>query len=332
MNKVLTVTVPCYNVEKFIGKTIESFIENTILDDIEILIVNDGSKDSTLEIARGFESQYPDTVKVIDKENGGHGSTINSGISVATGKYFKVVDGDDWVDTAEFAQFVKKLKNCDEDVVLASFNEVNSHGDVLKERRISGFPENVTLNLSDIITKIGDDYCMHAATYRTGILKDNVVLTEKCFYVDQEFINFALKTAKTVRIIDNNVYQYRLGDVNQSVSVSSYQRNREMLKKVIFNLLEFYTENIELWGDEVKLYFNTRFIGLIKMLINVYLSLPLGKEALGELKNFVMEVGDRYFEFYNGIPGITARIMRCNITLGYIFGWFKRYVTNNNSI
>ena len=99
MGKILSITIPSYNVEKYIDKCVQSMLVDSILDDIEILIVNDGSKDSTPEIAKGYVEKYPQTVRLIDKENGGHGSTINAGIREATGKYFKVVDGDDWLNT-----------------------------------------------------------------------------------------------------------------------------------------------------------------------------------------------------------------------------------------
>ena len=106
MEKILTVTVPSYNVEKFLENTLDSFVDERVLDDIEVLIVDDGSKDKTAEIGRKYEEKYPDTFRVISKENGGHGSTINRGIGEAKGKYFKVVDGDDWVDQDGFAELI----------------------------------------------------------------------------------------------------------------------------------------------------------------------------------------------------------------------------------
>ena len=98
VEKILTITVPSYNVEKFLENTLDSFVDERVLDAIEVLVVDDGSKDRTAEIGKGYEAKYPGTFRVISKENGGHGSTINRGIKEARGKYFKVVDGDDWVD------------------------------------------------------------------------------------------------------------------------------------------------------------------------------------------------------------------------------------------
>lgn len=125
MEKILTVTVPSYNVEKFLENTLDSFVDERVLDDIEVLIVDDGSKDKTAEIGRKYEEKYPDTFRVISKENGGHGSTINRGIGEAKGKYFKVVDGDDWVDQDGFAELIQRLKTCDADYVFTNYYEVN---------------------------------------------------------------------------------------------------------------------------------------------------------------------------------------------------------------
>ena len=107
MSKILTITIPSYNVEPYMNEVLPTFLDPAVMDKIEILIVNDGSKDGTAALGKEYEAKYPGVITLVDKENGGHGSTINKGIELATGKYFKVVDGDDWVDTAAFIKFVK---------------------------------------------------------------------------------------------------------------------------------------------------------------------------------------------------------------------------------
>ena len=125
MEKVLTVTVPAYNVERYLNQTLESFIHEDIMKDIEVLIIDDGSKDRTALIGKQYEQRYPDTFRVISKENGGHGSTINRGIREANGDYFKVVDGDDWVNTSDFVKLVQELKSCTAEYVVTNYYEVN---------------------------------------------------------------------------------------------------------------------------------------------------------------------------------------------------------------
>lgn len=111
MDKLLTVVIPSYNVEKFLNQTLDSFVcDESVMKKFEVIVVDDGSKDNTAKIGKEYADKYPDTFRVISKENGGHGSTINCGIRNAVGKYFKVVDGDDWVNTADFVKLVEELE------------------------------------------------------------------------------------------------------------------------------------------------------------------------------------------------------------------------------
>ena len=121
MEKILSIVIPAYNVEKYLEKCLASFEIQAILDRIEVLVINDGSKDHTAEIAQRYCEKYPETYFLYNKENGGHGSGINYGIRYATGKYFKVVDGDDWLNTEELEAFVKLLEETDTDIVAADF-------------------------------------------------------------------------------------------------------------------------------------------------------------------------------------------------------------------
>ena len=121
MNKTITVSIAAYNVEKFMDEALSSLTCPEILDDIEIIIVNDGSKDSTADIAKRYVEKYPDSFFLIDKNNGGYGSTINASIAEASGKYFRLLDGDDWLDKEEFTKYVKALKEVDTDLVITDF-------------------------------------------------------------------------------------------------------------------------------------------------------------------------------------------------------------------
>ena len=127
MKKLLTIVVPSYNVQKYLRQTIESFLDERVLERIEVLIVDDGSQDETAKIAMEYQIKFPNSRRLISKENGGHGSTINRGIQEASGKYFKVVDGDDWVNTEDFVKLVEKLKNCNSDYVVTNYYEVNDN-------------------------------------------------------------------------------------------------------------------------------------------------------------------------------------------------------------
>ena len=118
MEKILSISVAAYNVEKYLDQLMQSVIASGAIDDLEVLIVNDGSKDGTADKAMEYQKKYPQSVRLIDKENGGHGSTINRGITEATGKYFRALDGDDWVHSEHLGKLVEKMKNIDADYLL----------------------------------------------------------------------------------------------------------------------------------------------------------------------------------------------------------------------
>ena len=121
MDKILTISIAAYNVEKFLFETLSS-LKCKNLDKLEVIIVNDGSKDGTVDVANSFIESYPNTFKIINKENGGYGSTINKGIEFATGKYFKQLDGDDKFDTENLDKFIEELEKIDVDIAYTPFS------------------------------------------------------------------------------------------------------------------------------------------------------------------------------------------------------------------
>lgn len=111
--KYISFAIPSYNSEDYMSHAIESILPGG--EDVEIIVVNDGSKDGTSEIAHEYKNKYPNIVRVVDKDNGGHGDAVNSGLSHATGKYFKVVDSDDWVDEDSLHKILEFLKELEEE-------------------------------------------------------------------------------------------------------------------------------------------------------------------------------------------------------------------------
>ena len=121
MKKLLSVVVPAYNVEAYLAGCLESLLNTEEREKTEILVIDDGSKDTTGNIADRFQTLYPSVVRVIHKENGGHGSTINAGIREASGQYFRVLDSDDCVDSEAYDSYLKKLVDIDCDLVATPF-------------------------------------------------------------------------------------------------------------------------------------------------------------------------------------------------------------------
>lgn len=171
--KVLTVLIPIYNTEKYIKRCLDSLLVPDVLDDIEIIAVSDGSKDGSADIVKDYCEKYPETMVFVDKENGGHGSTINVGIKEAKGKYFRVLDSDDWFNTVDFIEFVKRLKNENADLVVCDYRKEHTYNsqseyfvyDNLEEGKLYKFDE---FNLN--ILK-GEYFVMATSTYKTEVLR-----------------------------------------------------------------------------------------------------------------------------------------------------------------
>lgn len=288
MSKILTITIPSYNVEPYMNEVLPTFLDPAVMDKIEILIVNDGSKDGTAALGKEYEAKYPGVITLVDKENGGHGSTINKGIELATGKYFKVVDGDDWVDTAAFVKFVNFLEKTDSDVVATPHYRVNEETKEKELRGFEGVEYEKEYRVDDVLLTLRDKYQMHNLTFKTDIVRKIPKISEHCFYVDVEYIMYPLKYLETISFLNEAVYQYRVGNVNQSVSTQNFMKNRNMHKHVIGNVLKYY-ETEELSAAK-KEFLKKRISLLIDTQIRIYLCFEPSDEIKQELLEFYHNV------------------------------------------
>lgn len=288
MSKILTITIPSYNVEPYMNEVLPTFLDPAVMDKIEILIVNDGSKDGTAALGKEYEAKYPGVITLVDKENGGHGSTINKGIELATGKYFKVVDGDDWVDTAAFIKFVKFLEKTDSDVVATPHYRVNEETKEKELRGFEGVEYEKEYRVDDVLLTLRDKYQMHNLTFKTDIVRKIPKISEHCFYVDVEYIMYPLKYLETISFLNEAVYQYRVGNANQSVSTQNFMKNRNMHKHVIGNVLKYY-ETEELSAAK-KEFLKKRISLLIDTQIRIYLCFEPSDEIKQELLEFYHNV------------------------------------------
>ena len=202
--KLLSVAIPSYNSEAYMRKCIESLLVGG--EDVEILIVNDGSRDGTGAIADGYAARYPSIVKAIHKENGGHGSAVNAGLEHATGLYFKVVDSDDWVKESAYLKILEVLRDITTgesglDMLISNFvyeKEGQKRKKVMSYR--SAFPQDRVFTWDDVKFLLKGQYIlMHSVIYRTQLLKDcGLVLPKHTFYVDNIFVYQPLPYVKTL--------------------------------------------------------------------------------------------------------------------------------------
>ena len=224
MGKILTISIAAYNVEQYIGQALDSLIDERIIDDLEIFVVDDGGTDKTLDIAKRYAEKYPNSIFPIHKENGGYGSTINTSVRLATGKYFKQLDGDDWFDKEGLYDLVMYLKNTDTDVICTTKYEGTCVDDLKVITRFN-IEKNKEFNIPEISNY---DLCigMWELTYKTNILlQSELVLLEKVLYTDQYYSTIPFSKAKTIVFLDKTVYCYRLGRDGQSISVESRKKH-----------------------------------------------------------------------------------------------------------
>ena len=222
--KYISFAIPCYNSEAYMEKAINSILIGG--EDVEILIVNDGSKDGTQEIAERYEAQYPTIVKAIQKENGGHGDAVNCGLSHATGKYFKVVDSDDWVDESSLFKILETVKTFVKedtlvDMVISNYvyEKVGmEHKKVIRYDNV--LPENTIFHWDEIGHFRLDQYIlMHSVLYRTEMLKlCQLKLPKHTFYVDNIYVYYPLPHVRTLYYLNVDFYRYFIGRDDQSVN------------------------------------------------------------------------------------------------------------------
>ncbi|MDO5539210.1 MAG: glycosyltransferase family 2 protein [Eubacteriales bacterium] len=221
--KLLSIAIPSYNSQNYMRKCIESLLPGG--DEVEIIIVDDGSKDDTGKIADEYAAKYPTIVKAVHQENGGHGEAVNTGIRNATGLYFKVVDSDDWVDADAYPKVLDTIRNLvgGPDVVDMIISNYIYDKVGVKRKKIMQYrhllPEGEVFEWKDMKVKIGHYMLMHSVIYRTKLLREcGLELPKHTFYVDNLFVFQPLPSVRKMYYLDVEFYHYYIGREDQSVN------------------------------------------------------------------------------------------------------------------
>lgn len=243
--KVLSIIIPTYNAEQFLDKGLSSFIlDDELMQKLEVIVVNDGTPDNSAEIARKYINKYPATFRLLNKKNGGHGSAINAGVEVVQGRYFQVVDADDWVDTEVLTDTIEMLEKNEVDAFIHAHRTYNISTEEIEHKHVRCKDESETYNLSQMMEFWDDIYwglTFHGVLYNTQFYKNlDYKLIEGVFYEDQEYSTVPLAFAEKIKIYDGELYVYRIGDVNQSVSNQSLIKKLPDLERVILRLAAAY--------------------------------------------------------------------------------------------
>lgn len=318
--KLLSIAIPCYNSAGYMGKCIESLLAGG--EEVEIIIVDDGStKDNTAQLADEYAAKYPTIIKAIHKENGGHGSAVNTGIENATGLYFKVVDSDDWVKEDAYLQILAKLKELAGgaetlDMLVSNFvyeKEGEKRKKVMHYRHI--LPQDKMFTWEDCHHFMKGHYIlMHSVIFRTKLLQDSGIrLPEHTFYVDNLYVFEPLPYVKHLYYLDVNFYRYYIGregqSVNESIMISRIDQQIRVNKLMIDYLVEKKPEIIK----NKRLYQYMRNYLEIIMTVSSVLLIRSGTEENLEKKKELwkyLKSKDRplYYWMRNGIMGGTMNL------------------------
>lgn len=239
MKKLLSIIIPSYNMEAYLPRCLDSLIvEAEQMSWLDVMIVNDGSTDTTSAIGHSYQDKSPDTFRVIDKQNGHYGSCVNAALEVAMGKYIRILDADDYFDNKEFRLYLDALKGVDTDVVVTDFNQVDSQGHVffkaVNQNLVHGRVVNIENNIVGVLM-------MHGLTYKTELLRRiNYKQTEGILYTDSEWSFIPMMDAKTICYFHFKVYQYMLGREGQSMSKELEQKKMSHRVKVVRSILGAY--------------------------------------------------------------------------------------------
>lgn len=293
MQKTLSFGIPCYNSAEYMDHCISSILEGSdYADDVQVIVVDDGStKDNTLEIARNWEAKYPDLVKAVHQENGGHGMAVLKGLAEADGVYYKVVDSDDWLDAAALKTLLARLRsfiNNDIRVDLVISNYVYEHTEdnsyntidyasVLPKDRIFSWDEIGRFSLSQYLL-------MHSLCYRRDILLDGgLPMPEHTFYVDNIYAYVPLPRCKTLYYLDVDLYRYFIGRDDQSVNEKVLASRIDHYWRVAHIMIHSYHLYADIASPKLRSYMMGH-LTIVMAILSVFSRLSDRSDALEKLQ------------------------------------------------
>lgn len=231
-NKVLTVSVAAYNVERYLERCLSSMVIEEVMEKLEVFVIDDGGTDGSLNIAEFYQDKYPGVFHAVHKENGGYGSTINWSIAHASGKYYKTMDGDDWFDREGLCSLVKLLEETDVDVVTSGYYWCTEKGREFRE--YVGVKDNDFDGIPRVIS-------IWQLTFKTDMLKKSgMTLPEHVLYTDQLYTCVPFEYVSTGTDFHKGVYCYYFGRNEQSCTVISRANHIKDAEYICNEVLDFF--------------------------------------------------------------------------------------------
>ena len=283
---MLSVIVPSYNMEAYLPKCLNSLVvdDTELLQKLDVIVVNDGSKDRTSEIAHDFEKRYPGVFRVIDKSNGHYGSCINAALPLAKGEYVKVLDADDWFTPGSLRILLRELeiegeRETPADLVLTDYVAVNERGDYYYSRQHT-FSGGECRTLADLL-KVPFDLMFYAYAYRRSVFDGlDYHQSEGIAYTDPEWAFYPMSRVKHVRYVPVTLYSYLLGREGQSVNAAFDAVHAEQLQKVLKKNVEIFNRIKDECTEEFRAYATIQLVRIAVIVYNLYL-LKLPMRSMG---------------------------------------------------
>lgn len=301
MSKIVTFGIPCYNSAAYMDHCIQSILDGSnYADDVEIIIVNDGStKDNTPAKADEWAAKYPNIIKAVHQENGGHGMAVLAGLNNASGTFYKVVDSDDWLDEKELGVFLDRIRETEAaharvDLFIANYiydHTEDGTTNVVNYRR--KLPENRVFGWSEIgHFRITQNLLMHALCYRTSILRDEgVPLPAHTFYVDNIYAWVPLPRCKRIYYMDIDLYHYFIGREDQSVNEKVMAGRIEQQRRITRIMMESYHLYDDIEVVQLRSYMVNYFI-LMMVICSIFSKISEQPDAMEELDKLWQDLHD----------------------------------------
>lgn len=305
MEKILTIVVPTFNMEKYLHRCLDSLIiQNEMLFTlVEVMVVNDGSKDRSSAIAHEYEGRFPHIFRVIDKENGNYGSCVNRGIREARGQYFRILDADDFFENHAIEELVEFIVSLNEkpDLIITNFREDYETRKSHVGNDIGGYQYNIIYNADSVNIGQGSMSIMHRMTYRTEIVRESGLChLEGISYTDSEYCFYPLSKVRTIIFANILLYCYQHGRDEQTVSLVSMQKNIHQLYLIIDKMLN------TIGSSDGKIYYNTNSKAVLMRNLSIYYTTLLtndfpNSEKLTELDD---RLKDNFYPLYIQVGGL----------------------------
>lgn len=247
LEKILSIVIPTYNMEAYLRRCLDSVTREDVPSSLELIVVNDGSTDTSLAIMQEYAQKRPDIVNIIDKSNGHYGSCVNAALGIATGKYFRILDADDWFDTDQLIRFLRSAEAIDVDLIMTprtehrqdrivTYSMKDMPSIILSKADFDKIPYGNLINLLS----------MHSMTYNLSLLKSlELKLQEGICYTDTEFYLLPLEYIKTFIYLPQNLYQYQLNRDGQSMDFEVFKKNRHQFFIVLKRILEEKASSVD---------------------------------------------------------------------------------------